>query len=372
MIVEGEDWIKLNSICPLDPMDTQKSNGKLEVHLIHLTNGMSNGLLIFPSDILHRYWTCMRFIPNYSNITESPRTLTKSDQPWTWTPQHQNAFDQLKHLLTNDTVLSYFNPNKEATIIVNASPVCLGTILCQNNYVVAYASRSLTPVEQRFSQTEREALGVLFACEHFHLCIYGAKFNVITGHKHLERIITNPAARSNARLERWALKLQPYHFTISYSPGKTNPADYLSRHPLATTHPSTASNQAEEYIAFLADHTTPKAMTVSEVKQSTRADHTLQAVIEALRNYFWHSTFETPSPLFHSLQDLHALYNIRDELSVSDDHDLLLRSHRLILPHALRKRVLHIVHEGHQGLTKTKQLLCEKFGSLESMDLRKS
>jgi hypothetical protein len=42
------------SICPLDPMDTRKSNGQLE---IHLTNGMSNGLLIFPSDILHGYWT---------------------------------------------------------------------------------------------------------------------------------------------------------------------------------------------------------------------------------------------------------------------------------------------------------------------------
>ena len=43
-----------NSTCPLDPMDTRKSNGQLE---IHLTNGMSNGLLIFPSNILHRYWT---------------------------------------------------------------------------------------------------------------------------------------------------------------------------------------------------------------------------------------------------------------------------------------------------------------------------
>ena len=103
-------------------------------------------------------------------------------------------------------------------------------------------------------------------------------------------------------------------------------------------------------------------MTVSEVKQSTRADPTLQAVIEALRNNSWHTTFETPSPLVNS-QDLHALYNIRDELSVSDDHDLLLRSHRLILrflPHALRQRALHIACEGHQGLTKTKQLLREK------------
>jgi hypothetical protein len=43
-----------NSTGSLDPIDTPKSNGQLE---IHLTNGMSNGLLIFLSDILHRYWT---------------------------------------------------------------------------------------------------------------------------------------------------------------------------------------------------------------------------------------------------------------------------------------------------------------------------
>ena len=112
-------------------------------------------------------------------------------------------------------------------------------------------------------------------------------------------------------------------------------------------------------------------MTVSEVKQSTHADTTLQAIIEALRNNSWHSTFETPSPLVNS-QDLHALYNIRDELCVSDDHDLLLRSHRLILPHALRQRALHIAHEGNQGLTKTKQLLRENIWFPGIDGLRKS
>ena len=97
---------------------------------------------------------CSRFILNYSTITEPLRALTKSDQPWTWTSQHQHAFDQLKYLLTSDTVLSYFNHHREATIIVDASPVGLGAILCQDNHVVAYASRSLPPVEQRYSQTE--------------------------------------------------------------------------------------------------------------------------------------------------------------------------------------------------------------------------
>ncbi|CAB4008646.1 hypothetical protein BSL78_21779 [Paramuricea clavata] len=301
---------------------------------------------------------CSRFIPNYSSITDPLRALTKSDQPWTWTSQHQQAFDQLKDLLTSDTVLAYFNPHKEATIIVDDSPVGLGAIFCQDQRIVAYASRSLTPVEQRYSQTGREALGVLFACHHFHLYIYGTKFSIITDHKPLERIFSNPSA-PNARLERWALKLQPYHFTISYSPGKTNPADYLSRHPLATTHSSTASTQAEEYISFLANYTTPKAMTVDEVKQFTRIDPTLQCVSDALHNNSWHSVLSTPDPRVN-LHDLKAFHQIRDELTVSTDHDLVLRSHRLILPHALRQRALHIAHEGHQGLTKTKQLLREK------------
>ena len=47
---------KVFNITPLDGAKLNKmSMRQLE---IHLTNGMSmNGLLIFPSDILHRYWT---------------------------------------------------------------------------------------------------------------------------------------------------------------------------------------------------------------------------------------------------------------------------------------------------------------------------
>ena len=84
------------------------------------------------------------------------------------------------NLLTSDTILSYFDPHKNATILVDAKPVLVPS------YAIKIALFS--PVEQCYSQTEREALAVLFACEHFHLHINGTQFSIITDHKPLERI----------------------------------------------------------------------------------------------------------------------------------------------------------------------------------------
>jgi len=42
--------------------------------------------------------------------------------------------------------------------------------------VVAYVSRALAPTERWYSQTEREALGIIWAVEHLHTYLYGGKF----------------------------------------------------------------------------------------------------------------------------------------------------------------------------------------------------
>ena len=63
---------------------------------------------------------------------------------------------------------------------MDASPVGISAILTQKgtdadtSKVVAYASRALTSVEQRYSQTEKEALGIVWGIEHFHFYIYGS------------------------------------------------------------------------------------------------------------------------------------------------------------------------------------------------------
>ena len=167
-----------------------------------------------------------RFIKNYSTITAPLRELTKQNVKFVWNSDRQKAFDLLKRELTSDKVMSYFDPTKETTMIVDASPVGLGALLTQEGRVISYGSRALNDVETRYSQTEREALAVIWGCEHFHLYLFGQEFTIISDHKPLETIFNNPNSKPPARIERWRLKLQPYHYRVQYRPGKSNTADY--------------------------------------------------------------------------------------------------------------------------------------------------
>lgn len=196
---------------------------------------------------------------------------------------HQNdaVLSKLKDSLTSDTTMAY--PNMNTKLIVDASPVGLGAILLQKDksdkeHIIAYASRAPSDVEH-YSQTEREALAIVWSCEHFHLYIYGKEFPIVTNHKPLELIWNNPRSKPPARTERWGLRLQPYRLKVEYRKGSKNPADNMSHHPIQT-HPHNkskhATKKAEEYINFITQNNTPRAMTLDEIKHGTLKDETLQ------------------------------------------------------------------------------------------------
>ena len=141
------------------------------------------------------------------------------------------AFETLKSKRGRTQTLAYFDGNAEVTkLITVASPVGLGAVPTQvqegQERVIAYASRALTGVERIYSQTEREALGLVWGCERFHMYLYGMEFTLLTDHKPLETIYST-SSRNSARIERWVLRLQPYQFRVQYEPGKQNVADPL-------------------------------------------------------------------------------------------------------------------------------------------------
>ena len=268
---------------------------------------------------------------------------------WSWTTTHQSAFDKLKAMLTSDCVMAHYDPAAPTQLRVDASPVGLGAILTQTQLgvvrPVAYASRTLTAVERRYSQTEREALAVVWGCEKFHLYLYGTTFDLLSDHKPLE-VIYSPTSKPPARIERWGLRLQPYTFRLQYSPGATNPADMLSRLPLPNTV-HRGRNIAEEYVHYIARNAVPKAMSLTQLQQATSQDPVLQQVHQSVVSGNWTKTKET-----------HPYFCVKDELTATES--LLLRSSRIVIPASLQSTTLQLAHEGHQGIVRTKQLLREK------------
>ena len=318
--------------------DLQNAPIPSNVHEVRSLLGMAN-------------YSC-RYIPDYATITEPLRELTKKNAHFVWKETQQKAFEKLKDALTSAQVMAYFDVNKQSFITVDASPVGISGILSQKSHdsedyrVVAYASRALSSVEKRYSQTEKEALSIVWAVEHFHLFIYGAPFTLITDHKPLEVIYGNANSKPSARIERWVLRLQPYEFNVVYKPGSENPADFLSRHPTASSK-SIHEKMAEEYVNLLALSAVPKALTITEIQEATDADKSLRAVRAAIRNGHW------------DIDHVKPYKAIKDELTISS-HNVILRGSRIVIPESLQQRAVDLAHESHQGLVKTKALLREK------------
>ena len=315
---------------------------------------------------------CARFIPNFSTMTAPLRELTRKNATWEWTDRHDQALKDLRESLTSDAVMTYFNPTKHSEVFVDASPVGVAAVLMQPDSsgpnIVSYASRALTEVEKRYSQTEREALAIVFGCEKFHLYVAGSPFTVITDHRPLVSMFNNPFISLPARIERWVLRLQQYNMEVEYRPGRNNPADYASRHPTTITMPDRsrlmnavynvryAETIAEEHINHAAATSTPLAMKLEDIKTATMNDQSLKTVIAAVRSG---DKTQVPTPFKANFE----------ELAVTSDGQLLLRGTRIVMPAALTSRAIALAHEGHQGIVKTKQLIRSKtwFPNMDKM-----
>ena len=127
-----------------------------------------------------------KFIPNLATIAEPLRHLTKAGIIFKWEREQQEEFNALKKALASAETLAYCDKDAKTRVIADASPVGVGAVLSQEHdgvfRPVYCASRSLTAVERRYSQTKREALALVWACERFHVYLYGKHFELETDH----------------------------------------------------------------------------------------------------------------------------------------------------------------------------------------------
>lgn len=289
-----------------------------------------------------------RFIKNLHVKCVPLHRHLKKHAKWVWTAEDTRIFEDLKRCLASNDTLVHFDQEKPLVVTSDASNEGAGAVLSHEFpdgtlRPIAFASRSFSDVEKRYSTIDKEALGLVYAVTKFHQYLYGKPFILVTDHKPLERIFgenrETPKIASN-RLLRWAMTLNSYNFNVIYKPGKENgPADSFSRLPLK--NPST-SHGISSYSRLL-HLRVQKLMPISKslLKKETQKDEIFSKVIGYVKSYW---------PEKKNLdQDILSFYEKRSELSFEED--MLLWKGRICVPSTLRSSVLAMLHEGHPGTT---------------------
>ena len=310
-----------------------------------------------------------KFIQGLSSLRSSLQGLIKKDAEYVWTGTHTNAFNTIKEAICQETLLAYYDKDKPVFIEVDASGQGLGAVLLQGNILeeellaspqtegrylsfrnrlkpIAFASKSLSDAETRYSNIERELLGVVWAVEHFHHYTFANKINIISDHKPLHPLFSGKSLVScSPRTARLLLKIVDKDIRFFYQNGPTmHISDALSRLP---THNTNAGNQQEvKGLKVSISEISPVQSNVSfnQFKEHTSKDQVMQQLLEYVMKGW-------PRMQKDCIEQLRAYHTFKEEISTIDG--LLFKGQRLIVPSALRSKVLQVLHRSHMGVTKT-------------------
>jgi hypothetical protein len=291
-----------------------------------------------------------KFLPDLSTVLAPLYRLLQKETEWRWTDEQQRAFEEVKVLLTSDRLLVHYDPDKELVLACDASPYGIGAVLSHRDpdgreRPIAFASRTLAPAERNYSQLEKEGLAIVFGVKRFHAYLFGRHFIILSDHKPLRHLFKENSATpplASARIQRWALTLGGYDYTIEYKPGESHSnADFLSRLPL----PETSQNiPVPHETVFLMETLNSSPVTASQIKQWTSQDPLLSKVRDLIQHGGLNRNKEAVSP-FHQFER---------ELSVQDG--CILCGSRVVVPPDGRRAVIELLHEGHPGNNRMKGL----------------
>jgi len=292
-----------------------------------------------------------RYLPDVSNVLAPLHRLLKNGAAWVWGPEQQEAFKRSKELLSRSPVLVHFDSNKEIILACDASPYGLGAVISHrmedgSERPIAFASRSMSVAEKKYSQLDKEGLALIFGVKKFHQYLYGKHFTLYTDHQPLVGLFAEEkpvSVMASARVQRWALTLAAYEYTIKYRAGKCNAnADALSRLPVAEAPQFTPVPAEVIGLMEMMDSTPVNAQ---KIKNWTLRDPVLSEVV----------TFTMQGwPEHNPREELFPYWSRRLELATEDG--CLLWGNRVVVPPQGRNDILQELHEAHPGVVRMKLL----------------
>ena len=211
---------------------------------------------------------------------------------------------------------------------------------------IAFASRTLSSAEKKYSQIEKEALAIIFGVKKFHDYLYGRHFTLYSDHKPLQYLLSESKQipiLASSRIQRWALTLAAYSYEIKHKPGKQLAnADALSRLPLPDQPKSVPMPHD---VVLLLNHISDTIVHASTIKEWTASDPVLSRVCKLVQTG-WISDETSPA--------LQPYFQCYAELSVIDG--CLLRGSRVVIPPQGRPSILSQLHDTHPGISRMKNL----------------
>jgi hypothetical protein len=220
-----------------------------------------------------------RFILDFSKIVKPITGLLKNDTKFDWSSKCNEAFEQLKMLLTTAPILAQLDIEKPFDVYCDASSSGLGCVLMQEGRVIAYASRQLCRHEEHYPTHDLELAAVVHALKIWRHYLLGNICHLYTDHKSLKCIFTQ--SKLNMRQRRWLELIKDYDLEIHYHPRKANVvANALSHkascHCLTVrTSDTTLCQEMEKLNLGMIKHTTLTQLKLESVL--------LQRIIDAQR-----------------------------------------------------------------------------------------
>ena len=290
-----------------------------------------------------------KFTPHLAELAQPLRELLSIKKAWTWGPPQEKAFQDIKNEMVKPSILAIYNPDAPTKISSDASAFGLGAVLLQQHSEerwepVAYASRFMSETEQRYSQIEKEALGIVWACDKFKDYILGKKISLETDHKPLVPLLgMTSLANLPPRILRFRLRLSHFQYTISHVPGKLlYTADTLSRAPVTTVSKDKEEVGMDSFVKAIVSSLPANDSKLEEYRQGQEEDDICSQVISYCQS-------EWPNKANIS-QAIQPYWTVRTELSYINK--LLLYRNRIVVPKDLQKVTLEKIHQGHQGISK--------------------
>lgn len=291
-----------------------------------------------------------KFLPNLSSQLVPLYHLLKHSTKWTWAEEQERAFKESKKLLTSSTLLVHFDPTLPIVLACDASQYGIGAVLAHKMHdgserPIGYVSRTLNDAERNYAQLEKEALSIVFGVKRFYSYLFGHKFTTITDHKPLLGLLSeckSTSPQASARVKRWALYLSMFEYSLIFRDTTAHAnADALSRLPLPDK-PDQHFQPTE--LVLLVTHLENAPVTADQIAEATRRDPVLSTVSQFVHQGWPHSVPNQPQ--------ISSYFDKRNELSLFEG--CLLWGSRVVVPDACQDAVLEQLHEGHQGMVRTK------------------